>query len=492
MNVTGATDQQLLARYAQDRAEAAFAELVRRHVNLAYSTALRLVHSPQTAEEITQSAFVDLAQSAARLQPDTILAAWLHQVVWRTGVEVIRRETRRRLREQIATEMNAINSPDACWAQVEPLLDEALSALDDPDRAAVLLRYFENKPLREVGTALGVSDDAAQKRVSRAVERLREYFGKHGVTVGTGGLTLAISANAVSTAPVTLAATITTAAIAGTAATVTVATAATKAIVMTTLQKIAATATIAVLAGTGIYEARQAANLRAQLQATEQRQIDLADQNQKLQSEQAKATEEIGRLRAANLASDSDSNKMELLRLRGEVGQLRQQLQNLATVTAAATNNAPPPIRQPLDLSQFPDSYKLVDKYSATNVGIATPTALLETWIYGLETADSNALDLAWEYPAGKEADKQQAIQAQPRMVDVFANHPADQFQTYRLMDLLPIEDEKYLALISETTPVGRKSVMKQIFHQVGNKWTLLNGPEYDRYVRHSNERPGG
>src|SRR5439155_3614661 len=111
-----------------------------------------------------------------------------------------------------ATEMNAMNATATDWTHVEPLLDEAMHALDETDRAAVLLRYFENKSLREVGAALGASDDAAQKRVSRAVESLREFFAKRGVTVGASGLAVAISANAIQAAPVGLAATIATAA----------------------------------------------------------------------------------------------------------------------------------------------------------------------------------------------------------------------------------------------------------------------------------------
>src|SRR6266581_3621866 len=107
--------------------------------------------------------------------------------------------------------MNAMNATAADWTHIEPLLDEAMHALGDTDRTAVLLRYFENKSLREVGLTLGTSDDAAQKRVSRAVERLREFFAKRGVTVGASGLAVVISANAVQAAPVGLAVTISTA-----------------------------------------------------------------------------------------------------------------------------------------------------------------------------------------------------------------------------------------------------------------------------------------
>ena len=139
------------------------------------------------------------------------------------------------------------------WTQIEPLLDDAMAALDETDRSAVLLRYFENKSLREVGEALGASEDAAQKRVSRAVERLREFFSKRNVTIGAGGLAVLISANAVQSAPVGLAATISAAAVLGrNRRSTSTAIAATKVIAMTTLQKTLITATVAVLAGAGI------------------------------------------------------------------------------------------------------------------------------------------------------------------------------------------------------------------------------------------------
>ena len=239
------TDMELLARYTRLHAEDDFAELVRRHLGLVYSAALRQVRSPQLAEEVTQSAFIDLARNAARLKPDTILTAWLYQVTRRTAIDVVRREASRQLREQIATEMNAMNATAADWTHIEPLLDEAMHALDDTDRAAVLLRYFENKSLREVGATLGTSENAAQKRLGRALERLREFFAKRGVTIGASGLVVVISANAVQAAPVGLAVTVSTAAaLAGTTLAATATATATKAIVMTTLQKTLIVATL--------------------------------------------------------------------------------------------------------------------------------------------------------------------------------------------------------------------------------------------------------
>src|SRR2546426_5006771 len=200
---------EFLHEYARQGSEDAFAALVHRHVDLVYSAALRQTRSPQLAEEVAQSVFTDLSRNAHKLKPDTVLTAWLYQVTRRTAIDVIRRESRRQLREQIATEMNAMNLHadsgtgfQPVWPEIEPLLDEAMESLDETDRSAVLLRYFENKSLREVGQTLRTSEDAAQKRVSRAVERLREFFSKRGITVRASGLVVVLSANAIQAAPV--------------------------------------------------------------------------------------------------------------------------------------------------------------------------------------------------------------------------------------------------------------------------------------------------
>jgi RNA polymerase sigma factor (sigma-70 family) len=241
------TDVNLLARYARHNAEEAFTEIVRRHLDLVHSAALRQVRSPQLAEEIVQSVFIKLASQANRLARDTILTAWLYRVTRREAIDVVRREARRQLREQIATEMNATNAASPDWTHIAPLLDEAMDSLDAADRTAVLLRYFENRSLREVGSILGTTDDAAQKRVSRAVERLRGFFAKRRITVGATVLAGVISANAVQSAPIGLALTVSSVpALPGATATG----AATKAIAMTTLKKALISAAALVLCGT--------------------------------------------------------------------------------------------------------------------------------------------------------------------------------------------------------------------------------------------------
>ncbi len=207
-----ASDLDLLRQYAREGMEDAFTALVNRHLDLVYSAALRQVGSAALAEEVAQSVFTDLARNAFRLRPDTLLTAWLYQVTRRTAINLVRKESSRQMREQIALELADMKTNGAEWTQVGPLLDEAMEALPEADRSAILLRYFENRSLREVGQTLGMSEDAAQKRVSRAVERLREFFSKQGLTVGAGGLAALLSANAVQSSPVGLGATISAAA----------------------------------------------------------------------------------------------------------------------------------------------------------------------------------------------------------------------------------------------------------------------------------------
>src|SRR5664279_1562429 len=158
------SDLDLLGQYAREKSQDAFTALVKRHVNLVYSAALRQVRSPQLAEEIAQSVFADLARNAGSLagggdasSPKT-LTPWLYAVTRRTAIDVIRKESRRQLREQIAVELTNMNAtPDSgtgvppVWTDIEVHLDDAMAALDETDRSAVLLRYFENKNLREVG-----------------------------------------------------------------------------------------------------------------------------------------------------------------------------------------------------------------------------------------------------------------------------------------------------------------------------------------------------
>lgn len=269
------SDLDLLRKYSREGSEAAFAEVVRRHVDLVFSVALRKVRSQHLAEEVAQSAFLDLARSIHRLKPDTVVSAWLYQVAHRTAVDAVRRETRREAREQIAANMSALDcstdsvQPD--WGQIEPLLDDEMAGLPEADRVAIVLRFFEGKSFSDVGRAIGLSDDAAQKRVSRALEKLRGGLQRRGVTVGAGALLTLISTQAVQAAPVGLASSVVAAVASATLAGGGVAVVAAKAVAMGTVQKTAIALAAVATIGVAGYQTHKSHRLERELAAMRER-----------------------------------------------------------------------------------------------------------------------------------------------------------------------------------------------------------------------------
>lgn len=208
-------DTELLREYVQQHSEPAFRELVERHTDLVYSVALREVRDPHLAEEVTQAVFIALAQKASRLAATTVVAGWLFRATQFTARNARRTEYRRQRRIEEAARMENVNpnpAPEAAWDQIYPHLNEAMGQLGETDRNALLLRFFQNKKLKDVGQMLGISEDGAKMRVGRAVERLRHILARRGVVVPTAVLTLTISASAVHAAPAGLAATVATAA----------------------------------------------------------------------------------------------------------------------------------------------------------------------------------------------------------------------------------------------------------------------------------------
>ncbi len=262
------TDQQLLQAYADRRSETAFAELVRRHVDFVHSAACRMVRDPHLAQDVSQGVFLALAKNAAQLTSHPVLSGWLHRTARNIAAQTVRTEVRRRQREQAVATMNHHPEPDASWQEIAPHLDTALADLSAPDRDAIFLRYFENKPAQEMAAVLGINAEAAQKRLNRAVERLRGSFAKRGLTAGATSLTTLISVNAVQAAPAGLAATFSAAALSTAALTST--SAALQILAMTTLQKSLAAAAIALFAGVGIYQTRQASQFRQEVQNLQQ------------------------------------------------------------------------------------------------------------------------------------------------------------------------------------------------------------------------------
>ncbi|HEV7925847.1 MAG TPA: sigma-70 family RNA polymerase sigma factor [Verrucomicrobiae bacterium] len=329
--------QTLLVEYVKRGSEAAFRELVERYLDLVFSTAVRLAGGDtHTAEDVAQTVFVDLARLAKSLSSDVRLGGWLHRHTCFVAAKTLRGERRRQFRERQAVEMNALTDhSQARLAEVAPILDEAINQLGATDRAAVLLRFYERLDFRSVGEALGTNEAAAQKRVSRALEKLHVLLKRRGVTLSVVALGAALSVEAVKAAPVGMAASISGMAVASAAAG--------SGNIFTLLRHMASTklktsviaAVIVASVVTPLLLQRQAqARLREQ-DVTWRQQSDqvahLTADNQRLTGLLAQAN---------NSLPPSDNQFRELLRLRGEVGHLKDIVQKMTMAKTTAPTSA--------------------------------------------------------------------------------------------------------------------------------------------------------
>ncbi|HWW00095.1 MAG TPA: sigma-70 family RNA polymerase sigma factor [Candidatus Acidoferrum sp.] len=211
-------DCELLRRYAEAGAEEAFAELVRRHLPLVYSAALRQVNGDaHLAQDVAQATFTELARKASSLCDRQVLIGWLYTTTHFVAVKTVRAARRRHRREQEAHAMQELlNVPELGfdWETIRPVLDQVMHELNEPDREVILMRYFENRQLAEIGERMDLSEDAARKRVERSLEKLRTFLSKRGITA-TASMLAALSTNAVQLAPAGLAEVITSGSLAG-------------------------------------------------------------------------------------------------------------------------------------------------------------------------------------------------------------------------------------------------------------------------------------
>lgn len=354
--------QQLLADYAKTGSETAFREVVDRFLNLVYSTAIRLVNGDShLAEDVTQKVFADLAKMAGALSGDVMLGGWLHRHTCFVAGKTIRTERRRRAREQEAMAMNETEDHSAANLKaLTPVLDEAIDQLGARDRQAILLRYFEQRDLREVGAALGGNEDSARKRVSRALEKLRELLKRRGVSLSAAALGTALGAQAVSAAPQGLAIAVSASALATVAAGGGTALTFLHIMSMTKIQGgIIAAITVALTIPLAL-QYRTQTELRAENQALRAQagQIDvLAAENKRLSNLVAKAA------KPASAAGKDQS--LELMKLRGEVGVLRK------TADEAVAAAAKVPTESPLSgITSNPEMSKMIRDQQKMGLGM--------------------------------------------------------------------------------------------------------------------------
>ncbi|MGD0389754.1 MAG: sigma-70 family RNA polymerase sigma factor [Tepidisphaeraceae bacterium] len=211
------TDGDLLGKFVNRGDQEAFRAIVQRHGDMVYSAAVRQLGDLSLAEDVTQAVFIVLAKKAAKVN-GPMLAGWLVKAARYLALEARRGEWRRKAREREAAAMKGETEQADQWLQMGPVLDEALSSLGERDRTAVTLRYLEGRDPRQVASAMGVSEEAAAKRLTRALAKLRKRFGRHGVDVPAASIGITLLAQTRLAAPAGLAEKCFTAAVGSTAA----------------------------------------------------------------------------------------------------------------------------------------------------------------------------------------------------------------------------------------------------------------------------------
>ena len=344
-------DNELLQKYVSDHSEAAFSDLIRQHVNLVYSAALRIVNGDvHRAQDVTQQVFAELARQAKGLVRHPALAGWLYTTTRLMAMRITRTEQRRQAREQEANAMNELlrepAGEDLDWQRLRPVLEDAMHELGEKDRFALLLRFFQNKTLKEVGSALDLNENAARMRVERALDKLRQHLERRRVTSTSAALAAVLAANAVSAAPPAFVTSLASASFVGTAVATGTTLTALKLMTMTKLQT-ALVSAVAVAGVTTPLVIQHESKLRQENLALRQQVNQLAG----LTAENERLSNLIATASTPRALSSNELN--DLLRLRSEVGILRQQTNELGklreenhrlqqTQVAAQRNSAPP------------------------------------------------------------------------------------------------------------------------------------------------------
>jgi RNA polymerase sigma factor (sigma-70 family) len=378
-------DQVLICGYVRGRSEQAFSKLVHRYVDLVHSTALRIVRDAGLAEDVTQRVFVALAQHATKLQGRSSLTGWLHETARNLAINTVRSEERRRQREQEAAAMKHpdANDPQAQWQQIAPFLDDALAQLSAAERELILWRYFERRTAEQIAGRLGLTAEAAQKRVSRALDRLRGIFAERGLSASVSGIAAVLSVQAVQSAPAGLAASVLAAASATNAALP--ATSILHILMASTKAKMALAAVMAAsLATPVVLQHQKTSRLMDELAVLQQRGPEL----DRLRAEVERLTTE-----AHAAARERDKERAELTRLGGQ----------LTTLTSAGTKpvvapKGPPGAGPSKESETSKPAGERLARANWRNVGFEVPSLTVQTIEWAKVNGETNVIanGLAW------------------------------------------------------------------------------------------------
>jgi RNA polymerase sigma factor (sigma-70 family) len=444
-------DCELLRRYAGTKSEEAFAELVRRHVNLVYSAALRQVNgNAHLAQDVAQTVFTDLARKAASLSRRGSLTGWLYTSAHFAAAKIVRTENRRRDREEnFMREPISETAPELDWEKLRPTLDDAMHELKETDREAILLRYFENCAFAEIGGKLGLNENAARMRVERALEKLRAVFLRRGIAA-TATLASVISANAVQIAPAGLAGTLTSASLAaaGTGTTFTL-----LKLMTATKLKLGISALVVAGATTALVVQHQAQiKLREENQSLRQQINQLQTNNENLSNRVAVA---------GHSQSLSEEQLNELLRLRAEAGGRRRQNENHGKAQSdthqARLSQPEASLPAVLDAPTVP----LSPAADWANIGNTSPAAAMQTLNWAMSKHDENAFSslVAWDADAKAQAEA------------LFAAAPESVRQKFGSIDGV------LYAMLSDIPPIAGFAVVSQNIQ--GDEDTLIEQHQY-------------
>jgi RNA polymerase sigma factor (sigma-70 family) len=454
------SERTLLEQYVEKGSEQAFRELVARYVNLVYSSAIRLVGGDtHLAEDVVQTVFADLARLAGTISKEVMLGGWLHRRTCHVAGTMMRANRRRQHREKQAAEMNTLHEqPNASFTQIAPLLDEAIDQLSAPDRTAIVLRFFEQRDLRAVGDALGSNEDAAQKRVARALEKLRGLLVRRGVALSGAALATMLSAEAVTTAPAALVLTASSAALTSAAASGGLTLTILKFMAMTKLQIAVSAIAVASLGTALVIEHQAEEKLREEKAAL----VSQVEQLTSLRDENQRSTSAQG---SNSLPNDQFS---ELLRLRGEVSGLRRQTNELAKLQAENRQLKAAGSQRSNSVADAP----LIPKESWQFAGYADPESAFQSAMWAVNNANAETW-LASLTPREKARFVERAA---GRSVAEMINKDKEEIgriKGFRIVGKNAISDDE---VILEVFAEGLGETLRASLRRIDGQWKA-NGP---------------